>query len=93
MPYPKPAEPETNERSVDSQPDDFKSMREVTTRRYGAPDAEMPDLIVIDGGKGQLSSALEIIRGAGHLFGACGRLGQKGRGSLSGGRIRAGDSS
>ena len=25
----------------------------------------MPDLIVIDGGKGQLSSALEIIRGAG----------------------------
>ncbi|MBQ1856364.1 MAG: excinuclease ABC subunit C, partial [Anaerovibrio sp.] len=29
-------------------------------------DAEMPDLIIIDGGKGQLSSALEIIRGAGH---------------------------
>ena len=28
----------------------------------------MPDLIVIDGGKGQLSSALEIIRGAGHLL-------------------------
>ena len=27
---------------------------------------DMPDLIVIDGGKGQLSSALEIIRGAGH---------------------------
>ena len=26
----------------------------------------MPDLIIIDGGKGQLSSALEIIRGAGH---------------------------
>ena len=27
----------------------------------------MPDLIIIDGGKGQLSSALQIIRGAGHL--------------------------
>lgn len=36
-------------------------------RRYGKADAEMPDLIIIDGGKGQLSSACEIIRGAGHL--------------------------
>jgi len=43
-------------------------MREVTSRRYGKADVEdMPDLIIIDGGKGQLSSALEIIRGAGHL--------------------------
>ena len=44
-------------------------MREVTTRRYvGLPEEELPDLIVIDGGKGQLSSALEIIRQqAGHL--------------------------
>ncbi|MDD3114276.1 MAG: excinuclease ABC subunit UvrC [Anaerovibrio sp.] len=54
-------------RSAEGKPDDFKSMREVTARRYGAPEAELPDLIVIDGGKGQLSSALEIIRGAGHL--------------------------
>lgn len=54
-------------RSAEGKPDDFKSMREVTTRRYGKPDAEMPDLIIIDGGKGQLSSALEIIRGAGHM--------------------------
>ncbi len=55
-------------KSAEGKPDDFKSMREVTTRRYGDPDAQMPDLIVIDGGKGQLSSALEIIRGAGHLM-------------------------
>ncbi len=55
-------------RSAEGKPDDFRSMREVTERRYGKPDVEdMPDLIVIDGGKGQLSSALEIIRGAGHL--------------------------
>ncbi|ORU01478.1 Excinuclease ABC subunit C [Anaerovibrio sp. JC8] len=54
-------------RSAEGKPDDFKSMREVTERRYGKPDAEMPDLIIIDGGKGQLSSACEIIRGAGHL--------------------------
>lgn len=55
-------------RSAEGKPDDFKSMREVTTRRYAKDDASLPDLIVIDGGKGQLSSALEIIRGAGHLL-------------------------
>jgi len=56
-------------RSTEGKPDDFLSMREVTTRRYvGLPAEELPDLIVIDGGKGQLSSALEIIRQqAGHM--------------------------
>ena len=55
-------------RSTEGKPDDFLSMREVTTRRYvGLPEEELPDLIIIDGGKGQLSSALEIIRHtAGH---------------------------
>lgn len=54
-------------RSTEGKPDDFLSMREVTSRRYGKISAdELPDLIVIDGGQGQLSSALEIIRGAGH---------------------------
>ena len=55
-------------RSAEGKPDDFLSMREVTTRRYvGLPKEELPDLIIIDGGKGQLSSALEIIRiEAGH---------------------------
>ena len=53
--------------STEGKPDDFLSMREVTQRRYGdLPEEELPDLIVIDGGKGQLSSAFEIIRGAGH---------------------------
>ncbi len=55
-------------KSTEGKPDDFLSMREVTKRRYEKITAqEMPDLIIIDGGKGQLSSALEIIRGAGHL--------------------------
>ena len=55
-------------RSTEGKPDDFLSMREVTSRRYGkAASQDMPDLIIIDGGKGQLSSALAIIRGAGHL--------------------------
>lgn len=54
-------------RSTEGKPDDFLSMREVTSRRYEKISAEdLPDLIVIDGGQGQLSSALEIIRGAGH---------------------------
>ena len=54
-------------RSTEGKPDDFLSMREVTSRRYEKISAEnLPDLIVIDGGIGQLNSALEIIRGAGH---------------------------
>ena len=55
--------------STEGKPDDFLSMREVTTRRYvDLPEEELPDLIIIDGGKGQLSSALEIIRNvAGHM--------------------------
>lgn len=53
--------------STEGKPDDFLSMREVTSRRYKPDAIDLPDLIIIDGGKGQLSSALEIIRGAGHL--------------------------
>ncbi|MDX9757841.1 MAG: excinuclease ABC subunit UvrC [Bacteroidota bacterium] len=44
--------------------DDFASMREVIRRRYTRVREEgqpMPDLIVIDGGKGQLSSAVEVL--------------------------------
>ncbi|MFI5263757.1 MAG: excinuclease ABC subunit UvrC [Candidatus Kapaibacterium sp.] len=44
--------------------DDFASMKEVVYRRYAKlqeDNAEMPDLIVIDGGKGQLSSAYEVL--------------------------------
>ncbi len=46
------------------QPDDFLSMREVIHRRYRRQLEEertMPDLIVIDGGKGQLSSAVKVL--------------------------------
>lgn len=51
-------------KSAEGKPDDFKSMQEVVYRRY--KDAEdLPSLVIIDGGKGQLSSALEVIRGLG----------------------------
>ncbi|MHC1759456.1 MAG: excinuclease ABC subunit UvrC [Negativicutes bacterium] len=52
-------------RTVEGSPDDFASMQEVTLRRYREAKEPLPDLIVIDGGKGQLSSALEVIRGVG----------------------------
>ncbi len=51
--------------------DDFAAMREVIFRRYSRVIAEnqpLPDLIVVDGGKGQLSSAVEVLKELG-LFG------------------------
>tara|TARA_Y100001934_G_C12317447_1_gene758269 strand:- start:745 stop:1881 length:1137 start_codon:yes stop_codon:yes gene_type:complete len=52
-------------RSASSKPDDFKSMREVVERRYTRVLKEklsIPDLIIIDGGKGQLSSSYDILK-------------------------------
>ena len=65
--YYRPSEP----RAPSPEPrvlDDFASMREVVTRRYqrllenGGP---FPDLILIDGGKGQLSAAYEALESLG----------------------------
>lgn len=50
--------------SAEGKPDDFKSMQEVVYRRYRDYE-DLPSLVVIDGGKGQLSSALEVIHGLG----------------------------
>ena len=49
-------------------PDDFAAMREVVQRRYRAvleAGGPFPDLIVIDGGKGQLSAAYEALESIG----------------------------
>lgn len=46
-------------------PDDFASMKEIISRRYTRLKREggqYPDLIMVDGGRGQLSAALESLR-------------------------------
>ncbi len=50
--------------TTEGKPDDFLSMKEVLTRRLkhlGEKNWDKPDLMIIDGGKGQLSSVMEII--------------------------------
>ena len=57
-----------NIRSLKGEIDDFQAMREAMARRYTRvlnENLTRPDLVVIDGGKGQLNAALEIIRGLG----------------------------
>ncbi len=52
-------------------PNDFATMFEVVTRRYKRlleEESELPDLIVVDGGKGQLSSACDALKALG-LYG------------------------
>ncbi len=54
-------------KSVDGQ-NDFASMQEVVKRRYERllrENMELPNLIMIDGGKGQLSSAVEVLNALG----------------------------
>jgi excinuclease ABC subunit C len=46
-------------------PDDFASMKEIVGRRYlrlTSENSELPNLIIVDGGKGQLSSAVEALQ-------------------------------
>ncbi len=53
---------------AEGQPDDFASMHEVIRRRFARlnePGWEAPDLVVIDGGKGQLSSAVAALEAQG----------------------------
>jgi excinuclease ABC subunit C len=58
-------------RSLSGTPDDFASMREVVGRRYRRlleDGKDLPDLVLIDGGKGQLGAAMEALAelGVGH---------------------------
>ncbi len=50
--------------TVTGGPDDFASIREVVQRRLrrGVTENDLPDLLIIDGGKGQLSAALDAFK-------------------------------
>jgi len=66
----RPKIPETADRSPETAfgSDDFAAMREVVQRRYRAvleAGGPFPDLIVIDGGKGQLSAAYDALESIG----------------------------
>ncbi|HBJ76789.1 MAG TPA: excinuclease ABC subunit C [Porphyromonadaceae bacterium] len=55
-------------KSLGEKPDDFASMMEVVGRRYSRMKEEgtpLPQLIIVDGGKGQLHSAFEILQSLG----------------------------
>ncbi len=46
-------------------PDDFASMHEIVHRRYSLllkSEEKLPDLIIVDGGKGQLSAAMKALK-------------------------------
>lgn len=58
-------------------PDDFASMKEVVSRRYKRVMEEgqqIPDLIVVDGGKGQLNAAIAALKEIG-FYGECDIIG------------------
>ena len=71
-------------------PDDFAAMREVVHRHYEnvleQDEGNLPDLVLIDGGKGQLSAAVSALDdlGLGEPGGGCDR--QKGRDSFRKGK-------
>lgn len=61
----KPAYRKFEIQSTEGKQDDFKAMREVVYRRYHRlqkENKEMPQLIIIDGGKGQVSAALNALK-------------------------------
>ena len=45
--------------------DDYQAMKEVITRRYSGLNINLPALIIVDGGKGQLSAVKETLEGLG----------------------------
>ena len=45
----------------DGKPNDFEMMKEVLKRRFGHIEWDFPNLIIVDGGKGQVSASLEVL--------------------------------
>ncbi len=51
--------------------DDFAMIYEVVMRRYSKPEQALPDLLLIDGGKGQLASAVRALKECGKEIPVC----------------------
>lgn len=47
--------------------DDYAMLREVVRRHYGKEDCKLPDLLVVDGGQGQLNVVLQALKEIGQL--------------------------
>ncbi len=45
-----------------NKPNDIAMLKEVLTRRFNHPEWQYPDLILIDGGKGQLNTAVSVLK-------------------------------
>ncbi len=72
-------------RSLDGKVDDFESIREAVARRYTRvvnEELDRPDLILIDGGKGQLGAARGVLIAPGPGRDARDRAGQEAGGDL-----------
>ena len=55
-------------RSLAGKPDDYKSISEVIARRYSQvlnEKGKLPDLVLIDGGRGQINSAIKVMEALG----------------------------
>src|SRR5574337_671825 len=76
-------------RSVEGQ-DDFASMAEVIRRRYmkAKEEGTLPDLILIDGGKGQLNAALDVLQELGIIINPPPQGGGRGEGGLTASKTR-----
>ena len=62
-------------KSLNGAIDDFQAIKEVVARRYTRllnEEGEMPDLIMVDGGKGQVSSAFSVLQALGLNIPLCG---------------------
>lgn len=59
-------------------PDDYQSMKEITRRRYSKcrdrPLEALPHLVLVDGGKGQVSAVKEVIQELGIELPVCGMV-------------------
>ncbi len=57
-------------RTVEGQ-DDFAMIHEIVTRRFSKPEPPFPDLLLIDGGKGQLAAAVRALEEVGVSIPVC----------------------